>query len=125
VFLTCTYFSSCSDNFFRCFFFRGFSNRCFFFPRGVHLSDYSLTDEVNPGKISSHINLGKFELLAGVLEHLLGHHKFLVQSVSDHFLKEIQPLSTLLRALPALTENELYELSLEREPRGCDIKDLM
>jgi hypothetical protein len=35
------------------------------------------------------------------------------------------PAFSLLSQLPSLAQDELYHLSLEREPRGCELKQLL
>jgi len=90
---------------------------------GLHLSDFTATDDGNPSTIIVDsvylINFPKFKLLGDILFHLLGHQKMENIKISSK-----DPLYTFLEALPALSENELYQLSLEREPRGCDAKDV-
>lgn len=49
---------------------------------------------------------------------------FLSLPSSCHPSAPVEPLSTFLTHLPFLTDEELYEISLEREPRGAELKDV-
>jgi hypothetical protein len=41
-----------------------------------------------------------------------------------HSYEKVEPIYSNLSTIPALEEKELYLLSLEREPRNSQLKDL-
>ena len=90
---------------------------------GTHLSDLTFMDEGNPDFINMDnnklINFPKHYLIIRTI-------KYLQQYQSCHYeLTAKEPLYSLLYAVPSLQEKELYELSLEREPRDSLLKDML
>jgi len=79
--------------------------------RGVFLTDLTFINDGNRDYIDDKINFKKQILIFKVLQEMN-----LYQTTKYDFPIE-NPAFTLLTALPALTEDELYTLSLEREPR--------
>ena len=68
------------------------------------------------------INIRKHQLVSTSIGALLQYQSVEGDSVS---LEKIQPLYTFLSALPYLSDKEMYKISLEREPRGATVKDLV
>jgi son of sevenless len=79
--------------------------------RGVFLTDLTFINDGNRDYIDGKINFKKQQLMFKVLQELN-----LFQVTKYEFPIE-NPAFTLLTVLPAFSEDELYTLSLEREPR--------
>ena len=95
-----------------------------YFRSGTYLSDLTFMDEGNPDFINVDnnklINFPKHHLIMRTIKQLLAN-----QSSKSFDLAPKEPLFTFLYAVPSLNEKELYELSLEREPRDSQMKDLV
>lgn len=85
---------------------------------GVWLGDLTFIEDGNLDNINGHINFPKRELVFNVVSKL----SFLQTSKYD--FPPVEPLNTFLRQLPRLSEKELYDISLSREPRGATIKQI-
>jgi len=90
---------------------------------GTYLSDLTFMDEGNP----DFINMDNNKLINFPKHHLIFRTiKQLQQYQSSKFdLSTKEPLYTFLFTMPSLHEKELYELSLEREPRESLLKDIL
>jgi hypothetical protein len=88
-----------------------------FFSRGVYLTDLVFIDE-NPDYISGLINYAKRKLINSVISTF---------SQFQHIPYNLQPvyqITNLLSKLPSMEEQELYVLSLTREPRKAQRQDI-
>lgn len=80
-------------------------------------------DEGNPTFLDDQkkvVNLPKFQMINRCI-------KLLLQFQNSSFfntMTPIQPLYAFLSEMSNLNENELWELSQEREPKGCAYKDI-
>ena len=90
------------------------------FSRAIYLKDLTMIDEGNPDLLQiqekSLINFPKHLLTSKRIDSMMDH-----QNVSFRGTKR-EPIFTFLYELPGLPEDELYELSLEREPRAENTK---
>jgi len=91
-------------------------------PLALHLSDLTATGEntdtlatENEGQPMRHpiINIRKHSLIHKLTTRLLGYQ---LRSLEN--IVKVDPLYMFLAELPWLPELELFQLSLEREPRG-------
>jgi len=91
---------------------------------GIYLQDLNMMEEspthVQRGEDVELINFPKFYLIASGIKGLLNYQKSLA---SEGPVRQ-DPLYTFLYELPGMTDKELYALSLEREPKGAQIKDV-
>jgi len=88
---------------------------------GLHLQNFTVADDANPDYLDDDhnlINIHKYKTLYDCVAPVLG-----AQEAPD--IPKQEPLFTLLQALPVLSGDELYALSLVREPKGCSVKDLL
>lgn len=60
------------------------------------------------------INFSKRELVAGVIREIQQYQR------QPYNLQEVPRIAELFRNLPRKSDDELYNLSLKREPRGAD-----
>lgn len=83
---------------------------------GVHLQDLLFIEEGNPDTIGPYqlINVTKRELVAQGIREL---QTFQMQPYN---LLEVPRIAALFVELPVKIDEELYQLSLVREPRGMD-----
>jgi len=90
---------------------------------GTYLSDLTFMDEGNPDFVTLDnnklINFPKHYLIMRTIKQLLQYQ------ASRFDLQPKEPLYSFLYAVASLNEKELYELSLEREPRDSQLKDLL
>jgi len=88
----------------------------------LSLSDLTFMDEGNPDWIEVEdtklINFPKHQLVHRTIKLLQQYQA----TKYDLFARE--PLYTFLNNTPGLDEKELYTLSLEREPRGVQLREL-
>jgi len=96
-------------------------------PLPIHLSDLTATGEItdiltadDSGGNSPIINIRKYSIICRTVTRLLS---FQQHKCSDSGMKV--ELQSYLSELPWFPESELFQLSLEREPRGCLPKDLI
>eukprot|EP01126_Amoeba_proteus_P056002 TRINITY_DN6992_c0_g1_i1.p1 TRINITY_DN6992_c0_g1~~TRINITY_DN6992_c0_g1_i1.p1 ORF type:complete len:148 (+),score=37.15 TRINITY_DN6992_c0_g1_i1:460-903(+) len=92
---------------------------------GLYLNDLTFTEEGNPDFIEDDylgtlINIPKHQMIFKCVDSFLRYQKHMETNVS---MKEI-PILSLIKQLPKLSGEDLYQLSLEREPRGVLAKDL-
>ena len=83
--------------------------------RAIYLKDLTLIDEGNPDIVSVDdkplINFPKSVLMSRRIDNMIEYQH------STYRVAKIEPLYTFLFELPGLIEEELYNLSLEREPK--------
>lgn len=90
---------------------------------GLSLTDLTFMDEGNPTHLDEEkrtVNFPKFQMINRTI-------KLLLQFQNSSFfngLTPVQPLYAFLSEMSNLNENELWELSNEREPKGCAYKDI-
>jgi len=88
---------------------------------GLHLQNFAAVDEASPdfvGEDKDMINIFKYKTLYECVAPVLGAYE-----APD--IPKQEPLYTLLQTLPVLSGDDLYSLSLLREPRGCTRQDLL
>jgi len=86
---------------------------------GVCIQDLTFIHEGNPDKVESRINFQKRELVYEVIIKIRGY-----QEVA--YTLELNPeLAQTLIDLPTLDDEQLYNLSLSREPRGASRTDIV
>jgi len=78
---------------------------------GVYLSDLTFMEDGNPDKVDGLINFAKRRLMHGTIEEVQQYQ------VTPYNISKMEPAYTYLVELPILSEKDLYELSLAREPR--------
>lgn len=88
----------------------------------LFLSDLTFMDEGNPDLINVDdnqlINFPKHEMLFRTIKNLEKYQQ------SKYDIQPKEPFYTMLYQMPGLDEKELYNLSLEREPRNIELRDL-
>ncbi|EGG22376.1 Ras guanine nucleotide exchange factor [Cavenderia fasciculata] len=77
----------------------------------IILSDLTFMEDGNPDTISHMINFQKRELIYRVISEVQA-----TQQVKYDF-PTVEPIHTLLIELPSSSSEELYQLSIQREPR--------
>lgn len=81
---------------------------------GVYLQDLIFIEEGNPDNLGDLINFSKRELVASAIRELQQYQQ------QAYNLLEVPRISALFVNLPTKSDDELYNLSLKREPRGAD-----
>jgi len=88
----------------------------------LFLSDLTFIEEGNPDILTVDdtllINFPKHEMLFRTIKNLEKYQQ------SKYDLQKKEPYYSLLYQMPGLDEKELYNLSMEREPRNILLKDL-
>jgi len=79
---------------------------------GVCLTDLTFSEDGNPDKIGSLINFAKFSLIHRVISSITQYQS---PQYSYQLNAEIQ---SFIQRLPRLSDDELYKLSLQIEPRN-------
>ena len=84
----------------------------FNFDRATPLSDLTFTEDGNPDELESNlINWAKRELICTIIQKIqMNKHPVFNFPI-------VEPLHTFLVHLPCLTDKEIYEMSLQREPK--------
>ena len=83
---------------------------------GVHLSDLTFIDEGNPDKLGKLINFGKRKLVSKVIAGLQQYQ------ASPYNLETVPRIVKMLSKKLNYTDDDLYKMSLQREPRGSQGK---
>ena len=83
---------------------------------GVHLSDLTFIDEGNPDKLGRLINFGKRKLVSKVIAGLQQYQ------ASPYNLDTVPRIVKLVSKKLNYTDDDLYKMSLLREPRGSQGK---
>jgi len=86
---------------------------------GVYLTDLTFIDEGNPKYIEN--NLINFKKKALEYEVIIQVLRFQESSYQFNLVPQV---CTMIKNLPAMTEDDMYEISLEIEPRDCRRKDV-
>lgn len=76
------------------------------------LSDVMLIDEGNPDYIGDFINFPKLELIYNAVRNIFNHRNI------PYNIPKQDVLFNYLMALPAFDEDQLFDISLVREPRS-------
>lgn len=82
--------------------------------RATTCSDLTLIDEANPNMIDGAINYPKFNMISKAIATFLqynSNYNYIASLVPE------EPLVSLLRILPKMGKDELYNTSLLREPK--------
>jgi hypothetical protein len=91
------------------------------------LTDITFLEEGNPDTIQDDssgeflINFPKHFMIYSSINNLLKYQK----NASKYDLSRKEPQFTFLFELQILHEDDLYHLSLTREPRECELKDVL
>jgi hypothetical protein len=80
---------------------------------GVHLSDLTFIEDGNPDKMGNLINFGKRKLVSKVISLLQRYQP------TPYNLETVPRIIKLLSKTINVTDNDLYQMSLLREPRGA------
>jgi len=91
---------------------------------GMFLTDLTFIEDGNPDTYTTPsgtklINFKKREMVYKVLQEIQ------VYQSQSYAIQPMEPFASYLRCLPFLDEEILYDISLQREPRGASIKDLI
>lgn len=90
------------------------------FFRGAHLQEISLLDETIPDNVGEMVNLSKRSIIYEKTQSILKY-----QSIGFNFLP-VRQISVFLHKFDLIKhENEMYKISLLREPKGISITDLV
>ena len=79
--------------------------------RGVYLTDLTFIEDGNPDEVDNLINCYKRGLVFRVVQEVQQY-----QATKYDYVQR-EPLLTFLTKLPVLSDKQLYDLSLQREPR--------
>jgi RasGEF domain/RasGEF N-terminal motif len=86
---------------------------------GVYLSDLTFMEDGNPDDVNGLINFYKRTLIRTVVDDVLRHQ------VVCYNLKLIPQLQSLIARIPRLSEEKMYEHSMDYEPRGMSKKEVV
>eukprot|EP01128_Nolandella_sp_AFSM9_P006722 TRINITY_DN3523_c0_g1_i1.p1 TRINITY_DN3523_c0_g1~~TRINITY_DN3523_c0_g1_i1.p1 ORF type:complete len:1339 (+),score=367.76 TRINITY_DN3523_c0_g1_i1:157-4173(+) len=91
---------------------------------GMYLSDLTFMEDGNPDVVERDgkevINFPKHYMIHKTIDRLLRYQG----SLDYSYINRAEPIFTFVYELASLNENELYHLSLAREPRGAILKDI-
>jgi len=88
---------------------------------GVFLQDLTFIEDGNPDRIRDNlINFSKRRLLYSVISKML-----LYQEGREYDYHPIPAIQAVISEIPEINEKELYNVSLLREPRGCEKNDIV
>lgn len=82
------------------------------------MTDLIFIADGNPDKIENRINFGKHKLVYSVVSRIQTY-----QSVVYN-LEEVDSIQQFLKALPQMSDKELFARSLQIEPRGATRADI-
>jgi len=86
---------------------------------GVYLTDLTFIDEGNPKYVDEKlVNFRKKQLEYDVIIQVLRFQE------SPFQFNLVPQISSMIKALPTMEENEMYDISLTLEPRECRRKDV-
>jgi hypothetical protein len=85
----------------------------------VHLSDLTFIEDGNPDTINGLINFTKRRLVFRVISDVSRYQQ------NAYNLHPVPQIIALLSNLDTKKDDELYELSLKREPREAERKDIL
>lgn len=86
---------------------------------GVHLSDLTFIEDGNPDTIHGLINFTKRRFLFRVISEISRYQQ------NPYNLHPVPQIQTLISNLSIKNDEELFELSLQREPRDAERKDIL
>lgn len=86
--------------------------------RGVYLTDLTFIEEGNPNYVGNRINFAKQLYIFRVISVIQAYQKF------PYNLTPVESIQQFWQSAAKKPENELYKLSLEREPRGATRNDI-
>jgi len=86
--------------------------------RGVYLTDLTFVEDGNPDIVNGLINFKKRQMIYNIIEKVQ-----LYQQTSYKF-PLVDNIANYLTELPFNDDQELYNLSLRREPKGAKKEDL-
>lgn len=104
---------------------------------GIYLKDLTFIEEGNPKSIGDRINFSKqiyihklvatvqkFQVCVGVR---LGCNMFVIFKMQkfEYNFEKVESIQNFLNSMPRLQEQELYKVSLEREPRDATRKEIL
>lgn len=87
-------------------------------PSGVAMKDLTFIEDGNPDTVRGLINFAKRRMLHRVISDTLLYQDKEYDFVSTAGIAE------LVATIPAVVEKDIYNMSLQREPRDCDKTDL-
>jgi len=92
---------------------------------GVHLTDLTFMDE-NPDYVTTETSQGPVSLINFAKRKMVYNVISLVQQYQQraYNLQPVHQITQFLNKLPAMDEQELYHLSLKREPRKALRSDI-
>jgi hypothetical protein len=85
---------------------------------GVYLGDLTFIEDGNPDTIDGLIHFSKRALVYKLLAQIQTFQ------VSGYNLQRVEPIQEYISHLPIISENDMYQLSLECEPRNAEQKDI-
>jgi len=85
---------------------------------GVFLSDLTFIEEGNPDTLSGQINYSKRQMMYKVIAEIQQYQK------SGYNLQRVSQIANLFRKVPKQSEEELFALSLEYEPKDAQLSQL-
>ncbi|KAJ6240578.1 guanine nucleotide exchange factor [Anaeramoeba flamelloides] len=86
---------------------------------GIHLTDLTFLDDTSDDlDQNGEVNLEKMETMSKAIMNVLKYQ------TRPYKLKKVPQLQNYFKDYPALDGDALYDLSLQREPRGCQYQDL-
>ncbi|KAJ3429635.1 guanine nucleotide exchange factor [Anaeramoeba flamelloides] len=86
---------------------------------GIHLTDLTFLDDTTEDvKKNGEVNLEKMETMSKSIMNILKYQ------TRSYKLKKVPQLQDYFKNYPAKEGDSLYELSLQREPRGCEYEEL-
>ena len=96
----------------------------FFLPSGVYLTDLTFIEDGNRDILGQNrINMAKYRFIYNTLYGLERYQtvRYCLNRVEvvENFLKD------LLKQMEEVSEEALYQMSLKREPRGCQRGDIV
>ncbi|KAJ3444128.1 guanine nucleotide exchange factor [Anaeramoeba flamelloides] len=86
---------------------------------GIHLTDLTFLDDTAEDlDKNGELSLEKMETMSKAIMHILQYQ------TREYQLKPVFKLQHYFKVYPAMDSESLYNMSLKREPRGCDYEDL-
>ncbi|KAJ3449707.1 guanine nucleotide exchange factor [Anaeramoeba flamelloides] len=86
---------------------------------GIHLTDLTFLDDTSDDvKKNGEPNLEKMETMSKAIMNILKYQ------TRSYKLKKVPQLQDYFKNYPAKEGDSLYDLSLQREPRGCEYEEL-
>lgn len=109
---------------------------------GVYLTDLVFIEDGNPDKIGSMVNWTKRRLMYNIISTFQRYqmsqydekqpspsspttHATANTRISDNKEANINTFLTFLNRMPILTDKQLYDMSMAREPRNAERRELM